>query len=55
MITDYDHFQSMYVAMKEIVKCLLDGTVCIYVINPVRQHHIPEQLNPVQISYTSRG
>jgi len=55
MIPDDDHFQSIHVAMTEIIKCLLDGTVCIYVINPFRQHHIPEHLNPVKISYTSRG
>lgn len=55
MIPDDDNFQSIYVAMKEIIKCLLNGAVCIYVINPVRLHHIPEHLNPVQDSYTSRG
>lgn len=55
MIPDNDHFHSKYVAMNEIMKCLLDGTVCIYVINHEGQHHIPENLHPVQISYTRRG
>lgn len=55
MIPDDDHFHSKYVAMNEKMKCLLDGTVCIYVINHDEQHRIPENLNPVQISYTRRG